>query len=115
MVREELFYIILCVRDSKNIQGLHLTGNSCSHYDRLLMRALLPCKVKWPVNNSYQPKFEKITGSDKITLIMLNMCFLTTLPPRYIPEIGLSPVTTVEEVREKVRSHELKRQLEERI
>ena len=46
---------------------------------------------------------------------MLNMSFLASLPPNYIPEIGLSGVTTVEEVKEKVRSHEMKRQLEERI
>ena len=27
LLREELFYITMCVRDSKNVQGFHLTGN----------------------------------------------------------------------------------------
>lgn len=50
-----------------------------------------------------------------MTLIMLNVSFLTTLPPSFIPEIGLSDVTTVQEVREKIRSSELLRQIEDRI
>ena len=115
LIREELFYLTMCLRDSKNIQGFHLTGNTCSHYDRLLMRALLPCKVRWPSRQQYQPRFEKVSGSDKITLIMLNISFLTTLPPSFIPEIGLSNVQTVQEVREKIRSNELLRQIEDKI
>ena len=113
--REELFYIVLCVRDSKNIQGFHLTGNEYNHYDRLLMRALMPCKVRWPQTQSMIPRFEKISGNEKTTLIMLNMCFLSSIPPNFIPEIGLSNVTTVEEVRDRVRSHELKRHVDEVI
>ena len=46
--REECLYIVICVRDSKNVQGIHLTGNRFNYYDRLLMRAMIPCKVKWP-------------------------------------------------------------------
>ena len=107
--REELIYLVLCVRDSKNVQGFHLTGNTCSPYDRMLMRALMPCKVRWPFPANYQPKFEKVTGRDKVTLIMLNMCFLSTIPPDYMPEIGLSDVSTVEEVRDKIRSSEMRR------
>ena len=107
--REELLYLVLCVRDSKNVQGIHLTGNKFSYYDRILMRALFPCKVLWPMPQNYQPRFEKVAARDKVTLIMLNLCFLTTMPPNYMPEIGLSNVQTVEEVRDKIRSSELRR------
>ena len=37
------------------------------------------------------------------------------MPPNYMPEIGLSTVETVEEVRDKIRSSELGRQVEESI
>ena len=60
LVREELIYLTMCIRDSKNIQGIHLTGNSYSHYDRLLMRALLPGKAKWPhppASTRFRPGF----------------------------------------------------------
>ena len=108
-----MLYLVLCVRDSKNVQGFHLSGNRYSHYDRVLMRALMPCKVRWPFPSNYQPRFEKVAARDKVTLIMLNLCFLQTMPPNYMPEIGLSTVETVEEVRDKIRSSELGRQLEE--
>lgn len=77
------------------------------------MRALMPCKVRWPFPQNYHPKFEKVAARDKVTLIMLNLCFLTTMPPNYMPEIGLSNVQSVEEVRDKIRSSETRRQLEE--
>ena len=115
MKREELIFLIMCVRDSKNIQGFHLTGNRVNHYDRLLMRSLLPCKVKYPLAPSYAPKFERVTSHDKVTLIMLNMCFMTAIPPNFIPEIGLAEVKTIEDVREKIRSHEKRRQIDEDI
>ena len=115
LVREELIYLIMCVRDSKNIQGFHLSGNKCSYYDRLLMRSLLPCKVRWPNPPNYTPKFEKIAGREKITLIMLNLCFMSTLPPNYMPEIGLSTVKTVEDVRDKIRTFEKRKQIERQI
>ena len=50
-----------------------------------------------------------MAARDKVTLIMLNLCFLQTMPPNYMPEIGLSTVETVEEVRDKIRSSELSR------
>jgi len=46
---------------------------------------------------------------------MLNLCFMTAIPPNYIPEIGLGHVTNVEEVRERIKSHEKMRQLQEQI
>ena len=105
----------MSVRDSKNVQSIHLTGNYCSYYDRLLMRALLPCKVKWPVYQNFIPRFEKISGRDKLTLVMLNVCFLSSMPPVFMPEIGLSLVNNVDEVRKKIRSHEIKRQIDAKI
>ena len=95
MRREELLFIVMCVRDSKNIQGFHLTGNIVKPHDRLLMRALLQCKTKWPLPPNFQPKFEKISGSDKITLVMMNLFFMMAVPPSYIAEIGLSEVNSV--------------------
>ena len=106
LLREELIFQAMCVRDSKNVQGLHLTGNTFSPHDRLLMRAILSCKTKWPLPPNYVPKFEKISGSDKITLVMLNLCFMMAVPPNYIAEIGLSEVNSVQEVRKKIRSFE---------
>ena len=79
------------------------------------MRALMPCKVRWPFPPSYQPRFEKVTGRDKVTLIMLNICFLSTIPPDYMPEIGLSDVSSVEEVRDKIRSSEMRRLIEANV
>ena len=79
------------------------------------MRSLLPCKVKYPLAPSYAPKFERVTSHDKVTLIMLNMCFMTAIPPNFIPEIGLAEVKTIEDVREKIRSHEKHRQIDEDI
>ena len=92
LVREELIYLTMCIRDSKNIQGIHLTGNSYSHYDRLLMRALLPGKAKWPHPPATVPKFETISSRDKLILVMLNSSPLGCLPPAYIPEVGMSNV-----------------------
>ena len=105
----------MCVRDSKNVQGLHLTGNTFSAHDRLLMRALLSCKTKWPNPPNYVPKFEKIAGSDKITLVMLNMCFMMAVPPNYIAEIGLSEVNSVSEVKSKIRSFEQRKQYDDEV
>lgn len=115
LLREELLFIVMCVRDSKNIQGFHLTGNRVKPHDRILMRALLQCKTKWPLPPNFQPKFEKISGSDKITLVMMNLFFMMAVPPSYIAEIGLSEVNSVTEVRERIRSFERRRTFEDEI
>ena len=106
--REELLYLALCIRDSKNIQGIHLTGNRYSHYDRRLMRGLFPAKVRWPQPGGSAPKYEKISARDKMTLVMLNTCFLGAIPPPYMPEVGMSAVHTVDEIKGRLRSHEMR-------
>ena len=113
--REEVLYLALCIRDSKNIQGIHLTGNRYSHYDRRLMRALFPAKVRWPQPASSVPRFEKISGRDKVILVMLNRCFLGSVPPPYLPEVGMSAVHTVDEVKGRLRSHELRSQMKAKL
>lgn len=113
--REELIFQTMCVRDSKNVQGLHLTGNTFSPHDRLLMRSILACKTKWPLPPNFVPKFEKISGSDKITLIMLNLCFMMAVPPNYIAEIGLSEVNSVNEVRKKIQSFERRKMYHDEV
>ena len=57
------------------------------------------------------PKFEKISSRDKVILVMLNSCLLGTLPPSYIPEVGMSNVQTIEEVRTRLQSFEQWQQL----
>lgn len=103
------------MRDSKNVQALHLTGNYFRAHDRLLMRAILSCKTKWPLPPNFVPKFEKISSSDKVTLVMLNLCFMLAIPPDYMAELGLTEVNNVHDVRQKIRSFERRRLLEDEI
>ena len=115
LARAEVLYFALCIRDSRNIQGIHLTGNRYSHYDRRLMRALFPAKVRWPQSGPSVPRFEKISARDKVILVMLNRCFLGSIPPPYVPEVGMSAVHTVDEVKSRLRSHGTRSRMKEEL
>ena len=105
LVSEELIYLCMCIRDSKNIQGIHLTGNKFTYYDRRMMRALFPARVNWPLPPSTVQKFEKISTRDKMTLVNLNSMFLMQLPPEYVPEVGMSSVRSPEDMQKKIQSY----------
>ena len=113
LVSEELVYLCMCIRDSKNIQGIHLTGNKFTYYDRRLMRALFPARVNWPLPPSTVQKFEKISATDKVTLVNLNSMFLMQLPPEYVPEVGMSSVLSAEDMQRKIQSYEKWKDIDE--
>ena len=114
LASEEVIYLCMCIRDSKNIQGIHLSGNKFSYYDRRLMRALFPAKVNWPMAPATVAKFDKISARDKVTLVNLNTCFMMQLPPAYVPEVGMSAVHSAEEVKRKINSYKIWKEINEK-
>ena len=46
---------------------------------------------------------------------MLNRCFLGSIPPPYMPEVGMSAVHTVEDIKGRLRSHEMRTHMQEKI
>lgn len=76
------------------------------------MRAMIPCKVRWPVPPATVQKFEKISDRDKVTLIMLNWCIINELPPFHVPELGMTAVHTMDQVKNRLRFSKMRRQLD---
>lgn len=93
------------VRDSENIQILHLTGNPVSYYDRLMMRAMLPAKVSTPTPPSVLPRFDKISAGDRVQLIMLNIFILDAIPPPDFRELGLAQIKDISDFKKKLASY----------
>ena len=48
MRREETIYLGWSIRDSPNLLSLHMSGNNLPQEDRLLLRALLAARARWP-------------------------------------------------------------------
>ena len=48
-------------------------------------------------------------------LVMLNRCFLSSIPPPYMPEVGTSAVQTVEDIKGRLRSYEMRKAMQKKI
>ena len=78
------------------------------------MRAMLPCKVKWPIPPSTSQKLEKIAAADKVCLIVLNMCFLDAFPPDDFYQLGIAEIKTLKEFKSRLVSYTRNTEVENR-
>jgi hypothetical protein len=76
MKREETIYIAWSIRDSPNLLSLHLTENFLPHQDRILIRALLVARLRWPTTPPPVLQSKNISSGDRSVLVMLNICML---------------------------------------
>lgn len=108
MKREETIYVGWSVRDSPNLLSIHLTGNALPYQDRILLRALLAAKAKWPTPPPALQQFKKISSGDRQVLVMLNMCVLAQITEPNFYEFGMTPIRSLPELQQRISSFVLK-------
>jgi len=84
-------FITQCVKESKSIIAIHLSGNHIDYYSRIFLRAHLNAEVQYPYRNNAHIQ-SQIMAHDRTQIIFLNFMIQANLPPLLRPSLQAKEV-----------------------
>lgn len=106
LTKEEILFIVVCLRDNPSIMAIHLGCNSIDYDTRVISRKILNAKVKHAMRSEIQIAQNLKTAEDKNLVLILNCYMMSSMPPDNV-EMKLTggiskPIRNLEDLKQRI-------------